>query len=254
MRKALLKASPDATAEMITLIGVGHVFAISNQVTQLIRSKRPDVVCIELDRARYQSLRSRSRSGRVPIQYSLLAMFQRKMADKFGVEVGDEMLAAATAAQEIDAKVALVDVDASAMLAMLWKKMTMRERVKLLVGALIGLVSSKETVEREMEAFQNDDEAYLNTIGEQFPIIKKVLIDDRNRIMAQRISKVAETHANVVAVIGDGHVPGIAAELARDDVEVVRLKQLMSGAQLSTDEPVVHSTSFYLDDSDGRRG
>ena len=243
-----------ATMKMITLIGVGHVFAISDQVTQLIRSKRPDVVCIELDRTRYESLRSRDRSGRVPIQYALLAMFQKKMADKFGAEVGDEMLAAASAAREVNAKVALVDVDAPAMLAMLWRKMSVRERVKLFFGALVGLVSTKETVEREIEAYQNNDRAYLDTIGEQFPVIKEILIDDRNRIMAQRISKIAETHANVVAVIGDGHVPGITAELGRDDIEVVRLKELMSGAEMASDTDGEHSASFYLDGNGGWQG
>jgi len=163
------------------------------------------------------------------------------------------MLAAAAAAHEVNAKVALIDVEASAMLTMLWSKMSMKERVKLLVGALIGLVTSKETVEKEIEAFQNDDEAYLNGIGEQFPILKKVLIDDRNRIMAQRISRIAETHTNVVAVIGDGHINGIATQLARGDLEIVRLKQLMSGVPLSSEGPAEHSTSFYVDDTIGRQ-
>ncbi len=234
---------------MITLIGVGHVFAISGQVTQLIHSRRPDVVCIELDRTRYHALQSQTRSGRVPIQYALLALFQRKMADKFGVQAGDEMLAAARAAQEVNARIALVDVEASTMLAMLWGKMSMKERAKLIFSALVGLVSSKETVEKEIESFQNNDEAYLELIGEQFPILKKVLIDDRNRIMAQRISRVAESNMNVVAVVGDGHIPGITAQLARDDVEIVRLKQLMSGSPLSTEGPAEHNTSFYVSDT-----
>ena len=60
-----------ATVTMITLIGVGHVFAISRQVKEIIRVKRPDVVCIELDSARFASLQERTRTGRVPIQYSL---------------------------------------------------------------------------------------------------------------------------------------------------------------------------------------
>ena len=238
--------------KMITLVGVGHVFAISEQIGQLIRSRRPDVVCIELDRMRYESLQSRSRSGRVPIQYSLLAMFQRKMADKFGTEVGEEMLAAAAAAREVDAKIALVDVDASVMLATLWRQMSMRERIKLLFGSLVGLVSAKETVEKEIEAYQSDDKAYLNGIGEQFPVLKKILIDDRNRVMAQRISKVAETHTNIIAVVGDGHVPGIAAELARNDVEIVRLGHLMDGTVAGADVPTEHSASFYLNQSQDR--
>jgi pheromone shutdown protein TraB len=135
---------------MITLIGVGHVFAISDRVNEVIHSRRPDVVCLELDPIRYQSLLQKDDARRVPLQYSLLAMFQKRMADKFGSEVGDEMLAAASAARQVGARVALIDVDSSRMLAMLWKRMSVKEKLGLFFGALVGLVSSKETVEKEM--------------------------------------------------------------------------------------------------------
>ena len=41
---------------MIILLGVGHVFDIADQVKGLIERERPDAVCVELDRARYQIL------------------------------------------------------------------------------------------------------------------------------------------------------------------------------------------------------
>ncbi|MCJ7489964.1 MAG: TraB/GumN family protein [Thermoplasmata archaeon] len=228
---------------MITLVGVGHVFAISDRVNEVICSRRPDVVCLELDPARYQSLLQKDGSRRVPMQYSLLAMFQKRMAGKFGSEVGGEMLAAASAARAVGARVTLIDVDSSRMLATLWKKMSVREKCGLLFSALVGLVSSKETVEKEMEMYQSDDEAYIERIGEMFPTVKAVLIDDRNRIMAERIKGVAKEHANVVVIIGDGHVPGIARALEAEQLEVVRLKQLMS-ATPQPDNFGEHSTSF----------
>ncbi len=228
---------------MITLVGVGHVFAISDRVSEVIRSRRPEVVCLELDPARYQSLLQKDGSRHVPMQYSLLAMFQKRMADKFGSEVGGEMLAAASAAREVGARVALIDVDSSRMLAMLWKRMPVREKFGLLFGALVGLVSSKETVEREMEIYQSNDEAYIEEIGERFPTVKAVLIDDRNRIMAERVQGIAKDHENVVVIIGDGHVPGIAKVLEAEQPEVVRLRQLMS-ASPQPDNSSEHSTSF----------
>ena len=234
---------------MITLVGVGHVFAISDRVQDLIRSRQPSMVCLELDPVRFRSLMQRETSGRVPVQYSLLAMFQKRMAGKFGSEVGDEMLAAASAAREVGARVALIDVDASAMLGTLWKRMPMKERVGLMFGALVGLVSSKDAVEREMDAYQNNDEAYIAEIGERFPTVKTVLIDDRNRIMAERIRAISKDHGDVVAIIGDGHVPGIEKALADEHPEVVRLKELM-GAPRSTESPGEHSTSYVLDYTD----
>jgi pheromone shutdown protein TraB len=228
---------------MITLIGVGHVFAISDRVNEVIHSRRPDVVCLELDPIRYQSLLQKDDARRVPLQYSLLAMFQKRMADKFGSEVGDEMLAAASAARQVGARVALIDVDSSRMLAMLWKRMSVKEKLGLFFGALVGLVSSKETVEKEMEVYQSNDEAYIEGIGERFPTLKAVLIDDRNRIMADRIRGIAKDHPNVVAVIGDGHVPGVAKVLEAEQLEVVRLRQLMSPSPVAGG-PGEYSTSF----------
>ena len=232
-----------ATPQMITIIGVGHVFAISARLNQIVLDRVPQVVCIELDPSRYQALVDKKRSRRVPLQYSLLAMFQSKMAGEFGTEVGDEMLAAASAARAVNAQLALIDVDASKMLALLWRDMTLREKLNLFVGALIGLVSSKEKVQEEMEAYYSNDGAYIESVGEQFPAVKKVLIDDRNAIMAKRIASLAAQNDRIVAVVGDGHVPGIVKELGRDDVEVIRLKELMA----SSSEDAIsgeHTVSF----------
>ncbi len=231
---------------MITIIGVGHVFAISDRLSQMIHARAPQVVCIELDPARYQALLERRRSRRIPLQYSLLAMFQARMAGEFGVEAGDEMIAAATAARTVNAQLAFIDVDASKMLAMLWSEMTTKEKLSLLFGALVGLVSSKERVEEEMEAYYSNEESYMDSVGAQFPAVKKVLIDDRNRIMARRIDSLAAVNDRIVAVVGDGHVPGIVRELGREDVEVVRLRELVgSPSGESTGE---HTVSFVYTD------
>lgn len=224
---------------MITLIGVGHVFALSEKVKQVIRSKRPEVVCIELDANRFQALRTRDRSGRVPIQYALLAMFQKKMADRFESEAGDEMLAAASAADEVGAKLALIDMDAQMVFARLWKRMSLKEKANMFFGALIGLVSSKEAVEKELSNYEAHDTEYISKLGEGFPTVKEVLIDDRNRYMANRLAKLSESHANILAVVGDGHVPGMLEALKDRAVEVVRLKDLRES------EVVPEQTSSY---------
>ena len=116
---------------MITLVGVGHVFDLSEKVKEAVRSRRPAVVCLELDPARYHALLNPGEQRKAPLPYMLLARFQQKMASDFGTEAGDEMMAAASAAGEIGAKVALIDVNASGMLGTLWRRMPLRERFKL---------------------------------------------------------------------------------------------------------------------------
>jgi len=228
---------------MITLIGVGHVFAISENVKELIRSRRPEIVCLELDPARFNALVQKDSSRSVPLQYKLLAYFQKRMATKFGSEVGDEMMAAVSAAQEIGAKVALIDMDAATVFARLWRRMSFREKLHLFGGAFAGLFMSKETVEREMEQYEQHGEQYLEKLGDGFPAVKEVLIDDRNKHMAQRLSALASQHVGIVAVVGDGHVPGLLEGLKPLEVEAIRLKDVRSPPK--REEAAAEYTSSY---------
>lgn len=214
---------------MITLVGVGHVFAISDSVKAVIRSRRPEVVCLELDPGRYHSLTHKDEARSVPLQYRLLAYFQTRMADKFGTQVGDEMLAAAEAAGEVGARVALIDMDAARVFGQLWRKMSLKEKVSLFGGAFVGLLVSKEKVEEEMNRYEGNEAQYIETLGTGFPTIKEVLIDDRNKHMADALRSLSSQHGSIVAVVGDGHVPGLMEQLKLLNPEAVRLKDLRSG-------------------------
>jgi len=214
---------------MITLVGVGHVFEISEQVKAVIRSKHPEVVCLELDAGRYMTLVNRNAPRSIPLQYRLLAYFQKRMAEKFGTEVGDEMMAGADAAKEIGAGIALIDVDANRMFAELWRKMSFKERLNLLGGAFFGLFIPKERVEKEVERYEQNADEYIKSMSEGFPAIKEVLIDDRNRYMAQQLTALSQRHSNILAIVGDGHVPGLLEALKSLEVQVIRLKDLRSG-------------------------
>lgn len=230
---------------MITIVGVGHVFAISEGVKDLIRSRRPEVVCLELDPGRYRALVHKEESRAVPIQYRLLGYFQKRMATKFGTEVGDEMLAAVDAAREVGAKVALIDMDAVMVFSRLWKRMSFKEKLHLIGGAFVGLFASKERVEKELGKYEESSDQYMELLGEGFPSIKEVLIDDRNRFMANRLSELASQHARIVAVVGDGHVSGIVSGLSGSEVETVRLKDLRTAAE-PTGPGQEFSTTFWI--------
>jgi pheromone shutdown protein TraB len=230
---------------MITIVGVGHVFAISEGVKDLIRSRRPEVVCLELDSGRYRALVQREESRTLPLQYRLLGYFQKRMASKFGTEVGDEMIAAVEAAREVGAKVALIDMDAATVFARLWKRMSFREKIHLMGGAFAGLFASKERVEKELGKYEESSDQYLELVGAGFPSIKAVLIDDRNRFMANRLSEIATQYSTVLAVVGDGHVSGIASGLAGSEIETVRLKDLRTQPVASASGQEF-TTSFWI--------
>ncbi len=213
---------------VIVIVGVGHVFDISAQVRGLIEAERPDVVCVELDPPRYRALVNPPKERTdVPLPYRLLSVFQKRLARSYGGEAGAEMLAAVDAARGIGAEVQMIDADATQLFGRLWKEMPPSEKVRLMLSAFTSLFLSRRTVERELDNFQENEDRYLGEMARQFPTMKRVLIDERNVIMARRIDAAASRVPSLVAVVGDGHVEGIVRLLGRDDMRVVRLKELM---------------------------
>lgn len=211
---------------MIILVGVGHVFDIAEQVRQIILEHVPAAIGLELDRNRFHVLLARDRGEELPRKGGALARFQERIAKDFGVEAGDEMLAGYKAAVEINAKLLLIDMDINIVLRRITKQMTRRERLKMF-GSLFAMpFIRKKTVEREMEKYSEEGETYLNEVGKSFPTIKRVLLDDRNVHMAKNLKKMEEQYGTVLAVIGDGHVPGISRLLAQHEQKIIRLKEV----------------------------
>jgi pheromone shutdown protein TraB len=213
---------------MITLVGVGHVFQISAQVRRVIHEKRANAVCVELDPRRYRALLQEGQGAKLPVSYRLLSMFQKRLARQFGGEVGQEMISAIEAAKEVGADTLFIDVEAGAMFNRLWRQMPLKEKVRLFLSGFLSLFASKDKVEKELENFQENEEAYMSAFEQHMPTLKKVLIDDRNRLMASRIEVADDQYGNVVAIIGDGHVEGIRKLLEGREVQVTRLSELRS--------------------------
>ncbi|MBI4416800.1 MAG: TraB/GumN family protein [Euryarchaeota archaeon] len=211
---------------MLTLVGVGHVFDLKRQIHDVIVQRRPQVVGVELDPIRFRALQRRETRGDAPVVYQLLSFFQERIADKYGVRVGDEMLAAVDAARTVGADLALIDVDSASLFDRVWRGMSFEERVRFVVAAIAGLFVSRRRVERELAKFQDDNAAYLQEFGTQFPHVKQVLIDDRDAHMAQTLRTLHASRGNIVAVVGDGHVEGLRRRLEDLPVEVIRLKDL----------------------------
>src|SRR5436853_4669745 len=168
---------------MITLLGVGHVFDISRSIRSEILARRPKVVALELDAVRYNALLSRTPRARGLSPLALLAQFQIRIARQYGVEVGDEMIAAARAAEEIGSELALIDQDSRAILRRVWRDMSLTERVRLRVSAVGGLLTRKEKVEAELQRSYQNEPAFLQESARELPTAKRTLIAERDATM-----------------------------------------------------------------------
>lgn len=222
----------------LLLIGAGHVFRLEDSIRALIHRERPDVVALELDAARYRGLLERA-AGRPPPKpgpgtprvYKRLAKFQEDIAAGLGTEVGTEMLAAARAAQEVGGAVALIDRSAEESVRRLWAEMSFGERMRLLFAGLWAKFRFRKgpSVEAEMVRYQSNPEAYIDELAKEYPTLKRVLLDERNAHMANRLRNLLKAHPRVVAVVGDGHVDGLVGLLKDLAPRVVRLKELQKG-------------------------
>lgn len=264
----------------LTLVGTGHVFAIGHLVEGLIDTHRPDLVCVELDPTRLRGLQERKRLGemeaagdprvadikrqqaeatrRLPFVYRLLARIQEDLATGEGVQAGSEMLMAVEAATRRGIPTACIDVDAQALIKRAWRQMGLGERARFVWSLWRG--KGGKTMEKELDEYQDDPVAYLAMVGDDFPTLKRVLIDERDAHMANGIVALARQRQRspttpdplrILAVVGDGHVTGmlghLRAHLAADELDVVRVKDLRQGTVPGT--PFAERTARY-DDSD----
>ena len=215
---------------MITLVGVGHVFDLRSGIRRAIEDRRPAIVGVELDPARFQALQAPETRRPSFGVFAILAYVQRRIASEYGTQAGAEMVAAAHAARDVGARLAFLDLDSRSVLSRLMRAMSGREKVRFALSILGGLFVRRSTVEKELKRFEADESAFIDELSREFPSVKRVLIDERNAHMAGALRALEAEHGSVVAVVGEGHIEGLRALLADRSPEVVRLRDLRSSA------------------------
>ena len=220
----------------IILIGTAHVSRESaDLVERVIAEEKPDTVCVELCQPRYDAIRMKDkwqqtdivrviREKRAPILLSqlIMASLQRKIAQKFNITPGEEMLRAIARAEEIGAGIVLADREIRVTLLRTWRKMGFWSKVKFLPEVLLSLFATDEITEEEIEKLKKHDvlELALQTVGEKLPGLKTTLIDERDLYLAHAIGRAAG--ARIVAVVGAGHVPGILKHMG-EEIDIAAL-------------------------------
>ena len=240
---------------MIILIGTGHVFNLSQALNNIFDEKQPEIMCVELDKQRFKALTLKktdpeaykNMERNVPILYKILARFQEGMAKEYGVTAGEEMLTAINYASSHQIPVAFIDMNAQHLFAKMLRSMSFSEKLKLLFSGFGGFFVSRKHVEKELQKIEKNFDKYINEIGEKLPTIKRVLIDERNYYMVQQLATASDQYEKVVAVIGDGHIPGISELLKKKEIEfeTIRLSELRNQEQSKSDSAAASFSMEY---------
>ncbi len=213
----------------ITLVGTAHVSAESvAEVENTIRELKPDSVAIELDEKRADSIRNKDKyrnldivkvlrrgEGFLLLANLVLASFQRRMGKNVGVNPGDEMLAAMRVADELGIPSVMADREIQITLKRAWAKNSFWGKCKLLATLLSSAFSKEDMSEQDIENIKekNEMDSMMNELADFMPVVKEVLIDERNVYLAQHIW---DSPGNkVLAVLGAGHLDGVVENLEK---------------------------------------
>ena len=222
-----------------TLLGTAHVSQASvDCVRAAVGSGDFDAVAIELDAQRMQALSDPDalakldlvrvlREGRAAVFAANLglAAYQRRLAEQLGIEPGAELKAAAEEARARDLPVHLVDRDVGLTFRRAMHRLGWWGRAKVSGGLLASLFFDEEVGSEQIEDLKQGDmlEASFGEFARENPALYEVVIAERDRYMAAQL----RAHGgdarsdgmparNVLAVVGAGHLQGLARHLDVD--------------------------------------
>ncbi|WP_257351060.1 TraB/GumN family protein [Pseudalkalibacillus decolorationis] len=229
----------DLDGKEVILIGTAHISKHSaEQVKEVIESERPDSVCIELDKQRYQSIMDgdkwremdifkviKEKKATLLLMNLVISSFQKRMAKQFGIKPGQEMIQGIESTNEIGADLVLADRNIQVTFSRIWNGIGLRGKWKLLMEIFYSIFSNESISEEELEKLKSEDmlNALLKEFTESFPELKIPLIDERDQYLAQKIKEAPGN--KIVAVLGAAHVPGIKEEI-RKEHDLVKLSQI----------------------------
>lgn len=238
----------------ITLIGTAHISQDSiNEVTEAIKTQKPDCVAIELDQKRCDSIKNpdswrqldiikvlKRGEGFLLLANLVLASFQKRMGQNVGVRPGDEMVAAMKVAEELNIPTTMVDRPIQTTLRRAWAKNSLWGKCKLLSAMISSAFTSEKISSEEIEELKNNSEmdSMMKELSDYMPTVKEVLIDERDKYLASHIWE--SKGSNIIAVLGAGHLPGVQAYLEKiaagqestDTTEIANIPSKTLGAKI----------------------
>lgn len=214
----------------IVLIGTAHISKVSKElVRETIENEKPDTICVELDEGRAKSIQDPERWKKTDLKEVIkkkqlatlianlvLGSYQKRMGEQTGVKPGSELKEAVDLASEKEIPVVLADRDIKITLRRTWACTPWYRKFSLLGGLFASIFDKTEISEEELAKIKEQDalNSMMQEFGKSFPEVKQVLIDERDLFLASKIKNAPGQ--KVVAVVGAGHMKGIAGIIEGD--------------------------------------
>ena len=216
----------------ITLIGTAHVSQLSvEMVEEKIATGDYDCVAVELCAPRLENITNQAwwknldiyqifkkkKAGLLLINLALTA-YQKRLAERIGVEAGKEMIRAVELSYEKDLRLEVIDRNISTTLHRLVTEVSFWQKMKIVGGLVAGVFVGEEISEEQIEDLKRGDmlHAVVSEFGEELPEIKRVLIDERDEYMVGRLAQISASHdapKKILALVGAGHLMGMMTSM-----------------------------------------
>jgi len=220
----------------LVILGTAHVSRTSvAAVEHLLANENFDAVAVELCESRAASMRDPDmihqmdlfqviRQGKVGMVAASLALaaFQRRLAERLGIEPGAEMRAAMDGAEAQLLPCWMVDREVGTTLRRAWRGVRFRERLTILGNLAGSLFSHDDPEEDDIEALKGGDmlESAFAEFAQDAGSLYTALINERDAYMAARLQQQIEMNPEirrVLVVIGAGHLSGLVEQLQKAD-------------------------------------
>jgi pheromone shutdown-related protein TraB len=214
------------------LLGTAHVSRTSVEAVQAMAEREAfDAIAIELCPSRASGIRDPDafakmdlfqviRRGKAGMVFAslVLASFQQRIAEQYGIEPGAEMKAAMAAADAAGIPLWLVDREIGTTLNRAYRGVRWRDRMGILGGLIASVFSHEEIAEEEIEKLKQGDilEGAFGEFARESKPLYEALIGERDRFIAARLREESSwnpTAGRVLVVLGAGHLAGVEREL-----------------------------------------
>jgi pheromone shutdown-related protein TraB len=236
-----------------TLLGTAHVSRASvDAVEAAVGSGAFDAIAVELDPNRHRAMTDPDalakldlfriiKDGKVGLVAANLALaaYQRRLAAQLGVEPGAELKAAAVGASERGLPLHLIDRDVGTTLKRAWAALGFWGRSKLMAGLAAGVFVDEDVDEADIEKLKHGDmlESSFGEFARETPQLYDKVIAERDRYMAARLREDADDAREVLAVVGAGHLKGLAEHLRVDVDDPVAVRESLDALPVPSNVP-----------------
>lgn len=248
---ATLADQPHAIVERdgvrYTLLGTAHISKTSVDVVRAaIASGDYDTIAVELDPQRAQALTDPDALARLDLVKVLregktavfaanlgLAAYQRRLAEQLDIEPGAELKAAVLDARERGLSLHLIDRDVGLTFKRAMQRLGWWGRAKVSGGLMASLFFDEKVSDEQIEGLKEGDmlESSFSEFAADSPALYETVIAERDQYMAARLREIpaqsdipAQGRREVLAVVGAGHLQGLAKHLAEDDRDPTALR------------------------------